>query len=89
MRMEIVLKNQTKTKPRDNENSVRKYNNMLWKLFLGECRPSQWREGGAESRRAQAALQVTLDRDLEAVSQRGAVAQKGCKTQAATVAFLF
>lgn len=29
MRMEIVLKNQTKTKTRDNENSVRKYNNKL------------------------------------------------------------
>lgn len=45
------------------------------------------RRGG--SRRAQAALQVTPDRDLEAVSQRDAVAQKGCKIQAATVAFLF
>lgn len=36
-----------------------------------------------------AALQVTLDSDLEAVSQRDAVEQKGCKIQAATVAFLF
>lgn len=52
------------------------------------AKPVRRRQSGG-SRRAQAALQVTPDSDLEEVSQRDAVAQKGCKIQAATVASLF
>lgn len=59
------------------------------KIIVGkvQAKPVKGRRSGG-SRRAQAALQVPLDSDLEAVSQRDAVAQRGCKIQAATVAFL-
>lgn len=60
------------------------------KITIGRFQAKAVERGrSSRSRRAQAALQVTPDRDLEAVLQRDAVAQKGCKIEAATVAFLF